>query len=48
MDNSWATPLISKPVIQGVDISICDLTKYITGCSDVVLGSIFTTKKIFD
>ncbi len=46
MDNSWATPLIYKPITQGVDISICALTKCPTGCSDVVTGSISTTKKL--
>ncbi|PIM95828.1 PLP-dependent transferase [Candidatus Hodgkinia cicadicola] len=46
MDNSWATPLIYKPITQGVDISICALTKYPTGCSDVVIGSVSTTKKL--
>ncbi|WP_146657061.1 PLP-dependent transferase, partial [Candidatus Hodgkinia cicadicola] len=46
MDNSWATPLIYKPITQGVDISICALTKYPTGCSDVVIGSISITKNL--
>ncbi|PIM95754.1 cystathionine beta-lyase [Candidatus Hodgkinia cicadicola] len=46
MDNSWATPLIYKPITQGVDISICALTKYPAGCSDVIIGSISTTKEL--
>ncbi len=29
MHNSWATPLIYKPLIHGVDVLICDLTKYL-------------------
>ncbi|MFP3037794.1 MAG: PLP-dependent transferase [Candidatus Hodgkinia cicadicola] len=44
MDNSWATPLIFKPLLQGVDISIHALTKYPSGGSDIIMGSISTNK----
>ncbi len=29
MDNSWVIPLIYKPLIHGMDVSICDLIKYL-------------------
>jgi cystathionine beta-lyase len=38
MDNSWATPLLCKPMALGVDISIHAATKYIVGHADAMLG----------
>ncbi|PIM95957.1 cystathionine beta-lyase [Candidatus Hodgkinia cicadicola] len=46
MDNSWATPLIYKPLIHGVDVSICDLTKYLIRWPNTDLASISTTKTL--
>ncbi len=40
MDNTWGTPLFFKPFSHGVDISIQAGTKYICGCSDLVMGII--------
>ncbi|MBC8259962.1 MAG: cystathionine beta-lyase [SAR324 cluster bacterium] len=45
MDNTWASPLYFKPFEHGVDISIQAVTKYIVGHSDVLLGSVTTTKE---
>ncbi|RCL01951.1 MAG: cystathionine beta-lyase [Candidatus Tokpelaia sp. JSC188] len=45
MDNSWATSLYFRPLKHGVDISIHAATKYPSGHSDVLLGTISTTKK---
>lgn len=39
IDNTWATPLFFQPFEHGVDISIHSVTKYISGHSDVLLGS---------
>ncbi|OYY68186.1 MAG: cystathionine beta-lyase [Sphingomonadales bacterium 28-55-16] len=39
-DNTYATPLRCKPLDLGIDISICAVSKYISGHSDVVMGSI--------
>ncbi len=39
IDNTWATPLFFQPFAHGVDISIHSVTKYISGHSDVLLGS---------
>lgn len=39
-DNTYATPLRCKPLELGIDISVCAASKYISGHSDVVMGSI--------
>ncbi len=39
-DNTWATPLNYKPLSLGADIVTEGLTKYISGHSDVLLGSL--------
>lgn len=39
-DNSWATPLLFKPLAHGADLSIEAVTKYIGGHSDLLMGSI--------
>ena len=38
MDNTWATPLLFRPLDHGVDIVIEAATKYIGGHADVMLG----------
>ncbi len=48
MDNTWATPLLFKPLDFGVDISIHALTKYPAGHSDLVLGSVSANDKCWD
>ncbi|OHV85247.1 cystathionine beta-lyase [Ensifer sp. LCM 4579] len=40
MDNTWATPLYFRPLEHGVDISIHAATKYPSGHSDVLLGTV--------
>lgn len=44
LDNSWATGLYLKPFTHGVDISVQALTKYVSGHSDILLGSIIANK----
>ncbi|WP_066453470.1 cystathionine beta-lyase [Castellaniella caeni] len=44
LDNTWASPLYFKPFEHGVDVSVQACTKYITGHSDALLGSITTTQ----
>ncbi len=39
-DNTWATPLYSRPYELGVDVSIHSATKYISGHSDLLMGLI--------
>ena len=40
IDNTWATPHYLKALSSDVDISILACTKYITGHSDVMMGSV--------
>lgn len=40
IDNTWATPLNYRPLDHGVDISIQSGTKYFSGHSDIMIGSI--------
>jgi cystathionine beta-lyase/cystathionine gamma-synthase len=51
VDNSWASPLLQKPLLHGADIVIHSATKYIGGHSDVIAGAVVTTaermKEIF-
>lgn len=39
-DNTWATPLNFKPLKHGADIATEALTKFISGHSDVLMGSL--------
>ncbi|WP_315720293.1 MULTISPECIES: trans-sulfuration enzyme family protein [unclassified Bradyrhizobium] len=39
-DNTWASPLLFKPLAHGVDVAVEALTKYVGGHSDLLLGSI--------
>lgn len=39
-DNTWATPLLFKPLAHGADFAVEALTKYVGGHSDLLLGSI--------
>jgi cystathionine beta-lyase len=43
LDNTWATPLYLDPFALGGDISIHSVTKYLSGHSDVLMGSVSTT-----
>ena len=48
MDNTWATPYYFKPIKFGFDMSIVSATKYYSGHSDVMGGSLAVNKKVFD
>ncbi len=47
MDNTWASPLYFKPFEHGVDVSAQAVTKYISGHSDLVMGSVTCTKEAY-
>lgn len=47
MDNTWASPLFYKPFEHGVDVAIQAGTKYIVGHSDVMIGTVTTTKELW-
>ena len=40
VDNTFATPLLQKPLELGADISLHSVTKYLAGHSDLIMGSI--------
>jgi cysteine-S-conjugate beta-lyase len=40
MDNTWATPVYFRPLDFGVDVSIHAATKYPSGHSDVLMGTV--------
>ena len=39
-DNTWASPLYSKPLALGADVAIEAATKYIVGHADAMLGAV--------
>ncbi len=39
-DNSWATPLLQRPLQLGVDLVVHSASKYLAGHSDVVAGMV--------
>ena len=43
IDNTWATPLLQKPLQMGFDITAHTATKYLGGHSDVLAGAVVTT-----
>ncbi|MFZ1681512.1 MAG: cystathionine beta-lyase [Rhizobiaceae bacterium] len=45
MDNTWATPLAFRPLDFGVDMSIHAATKYPSGHSDTLLGSVSANER---
>ena len=47
IDNTWATPYFFKPIKLGFDMSIVSATKYYSGHSDVMGGSLAVNKKVF-
>ncbi len=48
MDNSWATPLNFRPLEHGVDFSMCAITKYLVGHSDIIMGTVATSSEYID
>jgi len=48
IDNTWATPYYFKPIKFGFDMAIVSATKYYSGHSDVMGGSLAVNKKVFN
>jgi cysteine-S-conjugate beta-lyase len=40
IDNTWAAGYLSRPLLQGVDLAIQSLSKYVGGHSDVLMGCV--------
>ena len=47
IDNTWATAYYFKPIKLGFDLSITSATKYYSGHSDVMAGTLAVSKKIY-
>jgi len=47
LDNTWATPLIFRPLEHGIDLSITAGTKYQGGHSDLLIGSISANARLW-
>ena len=47
IDNTWATAYYSKPIKIGFDLSITSATKYYSGHSDVMAGTLAVSKKVY-
>jgi len=48
IDNTWATAYFFKPLKLGFDISITSATKYYSGHSDVMAGTVAVNKKVYE
>ena len=49
VDNTFATPMNQKPLEMGADMSMNSITKYLSGHSDVLMGSIsFNNDSLYD
>ncbi|EJM57307.1 cystathionine beta-lyase [Pseudomonas sp. GM49] len=47
VDNTWGSGYLYRPLTLGADISIMALTKYLSGHSDVVMGSVCTCEAVW-
>ena len=47
IDNTWGTPYLIKPIKLGFDMCIVSATKYYSGHSDVMGGSLAVNKRVF-
>lgn len=48
VDNTFASPILCRPLEWGADIVIESLTKYINGHSDVTAGAIIASRELID
>ena len=47
LDNTWGTAFFLKPIKLGFDLSITSATKYYSGHSDVMAGTLAVSKKVY-
>jgi cystathionine beta-lyase len=47
LDNTWGTPLYMQPLKIGFDMSFSSATKYLSGHSDAMGGTLAVNKKVF-
>lgn len=48
MDNTWSTPLLLNPLRYGFDVVIHSASKYLSGHSDAIIGTITTTEQYYN
>lgn len=48
IDNSWATPILQKPLTVGIDLVVHSASKYISGHSDTVAGLLVGRQDLVD
>ena len=46
MDNTFATPVLQKPLRMGFDVVVHSATKYLGGHSDLIAGAVVSSSKI--
>ena len=46
-DNTWGCGVLYKPLALGADISVTAATKYLSGHSDVTMGTVSTTQDVW-
>ena len=46
VDNTFATPLVQRPLEMGADIVMHSVTKFLSGHSDVLMGSLSTKESV--
>ncbi len=46
MDNTWATPLLFKPLAHGIDVAVQSATNYLVGHADAMLGIVTCTAEV--
>lgn len=46
-DNTWGCGVLYRPLTLGADISVTAATKYLSGHSDVMMGTISTTREVW-
>ena len=47
IDNTWATSLLFPALAHGVDVTMQSLTKYVSGHSDAMMGSLTATAQLW-
>ena len=48
VDNTFATPVLQKPLRMGFDVVVHSATKYLAGHSDLIAGAVASSRKIID
>ena len=48
IDNTFATPIVQRPIDLGIDVVIHSATKYFSGHSDILAGAIATSQEHMD